>query len=173
MRKFWKKSDNSPSAVTLDKTFYDKFWEGFRDYLCQKNSSLKPMGNLYDSKNDYIRTYSGICFGHFYDYNSPVWFTGVTFSENDGIAAQFCSRNKKLLTRLKEDKESIEDYFGGEIDWSIIDIASRIGVDKKGANLKYVSNHPNLYEWLRQNLEKLEQVIMWKLASYYIDDNSD
>ncbi len=101
----------------------------------------------------------------------PVWLTGMIRSEQDEIAAQFCINDTELLRRLEGDKGSIEEYFGGKLDWSLIHNAKRIGIDKKEANLQDTSHHPGLYEWLSQNLEKLEKVFMWKLASYYIDDN--
>ncbi len=64
---------DSFSEVTLDETFYDEFWKGFRDYLHEENSPLKPKERLYSvfKGNDYRYTYTGISFGHFYDHHSP------------------------------------------------------------------------------------------------------
>ena len=160
--------DNSHSEVTFDTQFYDQFWSNFRSHLTQKKSILSPFKNLYDLSPDEKYTYSGVNFGWF--DNRSLWLFGWTDVTSDRISAKFRLKKEMgpLFEQLKKDQESIHTHFGGNLDWDRPPKYYSVGVYRSSAGFGNTSNHEELFEWLRENLEKLERIFMWKLASYYL-----
>ena len=164
-------TDDSHSEVTFDKQFYDQFWHEFHNHLIHNESLLKPFAERYNFSGENNQwTYAGIHFGAFEE--KPIWLTGwtdVNNGNNGKIAAKLCTRNmNSLFEQLKEDQESIHTHFGDDLDWNKPPRYS-VGVYKNSVEFGNTSNHEELFEWLRENLEKLERVFMWKLASYFVD----
>lgn len=163
-------SDNSHGEVTFNKQFYDQFWHEFHNHLMHNGSVLKPFEEPYNFHGENNQwTYAGIHFGAFEE--EPIWLIGWTDVNNGRIAAKLRFKNlNSLFEQLKEDQGSIHAYFGGNLEWDRPPQNS-VGLYKSSIDLGNTSNHEEIFEWLRENLEKLERVFMWKLASYYIDDN--
>ena len=163
-------TDDSHSEVNFDKNFYDQFWSNFRNYLTQKRSMLSPVEKLYNLSDNGKYTYSGYNFGWFNDRS--LWLLGWTDVTNDRISAKLRLKNveemSSLFEQLKEDQESIHTHFGGNLEWDDPPQYS-VGVYKNSVEFGNTSNHEELFEWLHENLEKLERVFMWKLASYFVD----
>ena len=167
-------TDDSHSEVNFDDDFYDQFWRNFRKHLSKEDSSLTPFTKLYDvqksTRNNNIYTYSGYNFGWF--NNRSLWLLGWTDVTNDRISAKLRLKNveemSSLFEQLKEDQESIHTHFGGNLEWDDPPQYS-VGVYRSSVEFGNTSNHEELFEWLHENLEKLERVFMWKLASYFVD----
>lgn len=165
--------DNLDREITFDRQFYDQFWSNFRNYLTQNRSMLSPVEELYNLSDNEKYTYSGINFGWF--NNRSFWLLGWTDVTNDRISAKFRLKNTEemssLFEQLKEDQKSIHTHFGGNLDWDSPPKYS-VGVYRSSVDLGNTSNHEELFEWLLENLEKLERVFMWKLASYYLGEHN-
>ncbi len=163
-------SDNSQNETTFNRQFYDQFWNDFGNYLIHNGSQLKPFKepyNFYGEDNRY--TYAGIHFGAFEE--EPIWLIGWTDVINGRIAAKLRFRNlDSLFDQLKEDQESIHAFFGGNLEWDRPPHKS-VGLYRSSIDFGNTSSHGELFEWLHENFEKLERVFMWKLASYYVDNN--
>ena len=170
-------TNKSHSEVNFDDVFYDQFWNNFRKHLSKDGSSLTPFPKLYDAQNSTRNnnryTYSGYNFGWF--NNRSLWLIGWTDVANDRISAKLRLKNTEemssLFEQLKEDQESIHTHFSGNLEWDDPPQYS-VGVYRNSVELGNRSTHEELFEWLRENLEKLERVFMWKLASYYIEGDN-
>ncbi|MCY4401436.1 MAG: DUF4268 domain-containing protein [Candidatus Poribacteria bacterium] len=162
--------DNSHNEVTFNRQFYDQFWNEFHNHLIQNKSVLVPFSEAYNfNGQDNRYTYAGIHFGEF--DKDPIRLIGWTDVNNGRIAAKLRFKNlNPLFGELKEDQESIHAFFGGNLEWDRPPSKS-VGLYRSSVDFGNTSNHEELFEWLRENLEKLERVFMWKLTSYYIDNN--
>lgn len=71
---------------------------------------------------------------------------------------------------MKKDRDSIHAFFGSELIWNEPP-SNSVGVYKSDLDFEDESTYQDLFEWLRERLEKLERVFLGKLALYFIQRN--
>ena len=178
MRELFKRKSSNNSENTeqsditqiFDRPFYDEFWGNYRNYLIQNNSSINPCDNLYDLTGNDKYTYSGYKYGWFDEWS--LWIIGWTDVAQDRICTKLRLKSDEkygiIFDKLKNDRDSIHNNFGGELEWDDPPKYS-VGVYKNNVKLGDRSTHEELYYWLRENMEKLEKVFLWQFASYFLD----
>ena len=138
-----------------------RFWSKFREYLTESNSSLDPREQ---SENP---QYFGFRIGEIPD----IWLAAWRHQNNTYFAANLHlkGQNSELyFDRLKEQQDEIETEFGGTLRWERSPKHNRpvpqVGL-YKNMNSPEDVDWPNQFEWLRLNLEKLDEIFRSRVAN--------
>ena len=164
--------------------YHKQFWTGFRIFFTTSIISevgffQKPFDNLFDpytQNDDSISSYSGFTFLNIGSgrFNSTLWLIGWIHPKRSQVAAKLCvDRNNNqaqtLFEKLNSDKDNINDLFGDTLNWEAPPIPS-VGIYINDVeNDDWINGIPHLYQWLYDNLIKLNKVFSETLARYYID----
>ena len=148
------------------KTLQKEFWDGFRTYLLERGSTIRPTKALPQHwMNLYPFGRSGFqlsAIASVYNNESQSYETGEIRAEMLISHAEA----KAYYEALGEQRSQIESEFGQDLIWYNPDNANncRIYV-RRQANLQNRNEWDNQHAWLKENLEKLHQVFIGRVRS--------
>jgi Domain of unknown function (DUF4268) len=150
----------SKDEFSDDKQLQYEFWIGFKEFLAERNSPLKP-GK--PAARNWMSFGIGTSLMHlsavasFYDYEEKTF-------NNQVLRAELVLNNvnaKDTFDFLSEKKAEIENRFGAQLIWYKPEEKQMCRIFlRKVIDLRNKIDWPNQYEWLRGNLEKLRIVFM-------------
>lgn len=135
------------------------FWSEFRRHLTEVESSLKVKPDP-TTHRDYLG----------FDFNPPsteIWLAAWREREGKKIAANFHLQGRKAashLHQLEEQRSEIESSFDQPLVWN--QSPKRVGLAKDIADPTNEADWPDQFEWLRSNLEKLNEVFQPIIAEF-------
>ena len=154
---------DSPRGVEFNVVVRPDIWFEFRQYLIERNSSIK--NRLF--RSDRNSKYHGV---DFEPYRRPEFWMAAWRGISDGrpqIAANLHmsgSKSSENFKRLKTQLNGIDSDFRGQLQWH--SGRKSVGLYKDVANLSDRDDWPNQFEWLRSNLEKLNEVFQPIIAEF-------
>jgi len=143
------KSSADSRELTDTKIKQLEFWDAFKSFAKQNNSSLRFQKSL-------PQNWTNIFFGYGYDYYLT---TTVDFKKNKVACMLLIRDDKELYKKLFESKSQIENDLGFELEWLNQDnlIRSKIQVSKE-INLEDKDNQEVVFSWLQQTTEKFQKI---------------
>lgn len=135
------------------------FWSKFRRHLTEVESPLKVKPDP-STHPDYLG----------FDFDPPsteIWLAAWREREGKKIAANFHLQgpNEALhLCQLEEQRSAIETHFDQPLEWN--QFRKRVGLAKDIADPTNEANWPEQFEWLRSNLERLDEVFQPIIAEF-------
>ena len=139
-----------------------RFWSKFQEHLTKSNSSLDPQGR---SENP---QYFGFRIGETPDIWLAAWKheNNIYFAVNLHLKGQDAELH---FDELKEQQDEIETEFNTSLDWRRSPRHNpsipQVGL-YKNVDLTNETDWPNLFEWFRVNLEKLDKVFRARVADF-------
>ena len=146
-------------AKNISDSVYSQYWSRLLEY--GKSNSLELYSNRTGSSDNWIAAASGIIPGVIY---SLVLLKDKIRAELY-IDRKSVEENKKIFDLLNEERELIENKFGGELNWERLDDrkASRISVSTSFIRDDY-DNWNIAIKWHVENIKKLENAMQESLS---------
>ncbi|NCC74314.1 MAG: DUF4268 domain-containing protein [Sphingobacteriia bacterium] len=143
------RSSKGGSELSDNNLFQIEFWKGLNDYLVSAKSSLHP-------QKAKAQHWCNCAIG-----SSQAVISLIVSVKDSFIRSDFyIYRNKDLFFSLLERKDEIESKLGFEMDWQELPDAkaARISLKKEISDIKNESNRKAVYQWYRENGEKIQKV---------------
>lgn len=154
---------DSPRGVGFNVVVRPDIWFEFHQYLIERNSSIK--NRLF--RSDIDSKYHGVDFepSRRPEFWMAAW-RGIS-DRRPQIAANLYmsgSKSSENFKRLRTQLDGIDSDFRGQLQWQ--SGRKSVGLYKAVANLSDRGDWPNQFEWLRSNLEKLDEVFQPIIAEF-------
>lgn len=141
-----------------------EFFSTFREYLETNSSSLRPM-----EWNAAFPEYWGFDIGK----ETAIWLAAWLDPKGNKIAANLHMKVPNADSRfdeLKNNRQEIESQFGAELQWEKSPFwnvgVPQVGVYKNNTDPTDMSDWSNQFEWLREKLEKLDEIFRSRVAEF-------
>lgn len=133
----------------------EQFYAQFREDLTANNSPLRPLAQDWNEK---YPSYLGFDIGRWPEVWLGAWIelNGNRIAANLHLIGQNAA---SLFNELTSNRVDVETQFGRKLQWKQWNSVSyQVGVYTSTTNLTDKGDSPNQFEWLRSNLEKLNEV---------------
>ncbi len=143
--------------LTEDQSLKLKFWEGYKEYLQEKNPPFTIARPLPRHAYD-VRIGSS---------EAHIAFM-ISIKKKLLRTVLYIRNNKELFHYLYEHKNEIENELGMTLNWEELPKAkaSRIEIQKRKVNLKNPNTWPEAYEWLYETGVKFYKVFKKYINEY-------
>jgi hypothetical protein len=151
--------------ITPAKLLQLRFWQQFAEFLEMNSSKIKPgdpsakSHMLFSLGRSKFSLAASASF-----YNSET----QSFDSNEirvDVILRYESA-KDYLKELLEEKEQIEEEFGVPLTWYSSETGWRCRIyTRKEVNLRNEGDWPNQHQWLKENLEKMDQVFRRRIQA--------
>lgn len=152
------------SVVTRPGDWREQYFAEFRRHLPANDSPLNPLEWKRDSPD-----YLGFDIGRSRD----IWLAGWISAGQRQIAANLHMKGPNASSRfdeLKNNRQEIESQFSAGLQWKESPPWSsgvpQVGVYKNNTDPTDRSDWPNQFEWLREKLERLNEVFQGRVAEF-------
>ena len=158
------KPDDRICPPLTDNDWREQFFAEFRRHLTANDSPLNPL-----EWNRNYPDYLGFNIGRWPD----IWLAGWISEAQRQIAANLHLKVSDAGSRFDEligNRQEIETQFDGELQWKKSPSWNRgvpqVGVYKNNADPTEKSDWPSQFEWLREKLEKLDEIFRSRVAKF-------
>lgn len=142
----------------------EQFFFEFRSHLTAKNSPLNPLKWNRNSPD-----YLGFNIGRW----PEIWLSGWISATRRQIAANLHMEGPNAGSRFDElmnNRQEIESRFGAKLQWKKSPFWSeevpQVGIYKSNTDPTDRSDWSNQFEWLREKLEKLDEIFRDRVAEF-------
>ena len=166
----WTRGDRiRPQPLTPNQQLQLEFWQGFRNYLQDRETPIEPSKPQPRHYMDIGLGRSGFRYSAIASlYDSAVG--GYSSQELRACLYIYDTKYaKSYFELLKHEKTQIEKEMNRDLVWYNPENAQACTIYvRKSTNLKDLSERPNQYAWLIENLEKIHQVFSGRVMNLEI-----
>lgn len=142
-----------------------EFWKGFKAYLEEKKSIVKPTQPLAQHwMNHSIFGRSGFKLNSIFSASDSI--TGTMSNGELRVELQIDNKqSNQYFTQLQEHKLEIEEQVGSDLTWyNQQDILAKRIYIRKSVDIYDISHWEEYFAWLKDNLEKFKQVFAPRIS---------